>query len=140
MGSRGPVGKRSSERMGHRTKAEKALTTGVRVVGVVTPPAASRGWHPAAKAWYDALKKSGQAVFFEPSDWAQARYVAEAMTRSLNADRFEAALFKAVLSGMDGLLTSEASRRRVRAEIDRVASEPAEVTSLADYKDSLAQG
>ncbi|MBQ1164022.1 hypothetical protein KBZ21_39135, partial [Streptomyces sp. A73] len=44
-------------------------------------------WHPIARDWYLSLRASGQAVFYQPSDWAMARYAAELMSRGLNSDR-----------------------------------------------------
>lgn len=118
-GKGGHTPKRSSQRMGHRTKAELAAVDKVSVPGAVEVPAESDEWHPIALDWFRSLAESGQARFLEPSDWQAARYVAEVMTRNLNADRFSAQLFANVFSAMESLLTTEASRRRVKMEIER---------------------
>jgi hypothetical protein len=79
-------------------------------------------------------------VFYEPSDWATAQYVAEAMSRGLESPRFSAQLFAAVSSAMTELLTTEGARRRARLEIERGPvqdKEPAAVTALSDYRLSL---
>lgn len=138
-GKGGRMPKRSSQRTGHRTKAEKAATEAVPVAGEVQVPPESDEWHPLARDWYVSLTKSGQARFFEPSDWAAARYVAEVMTKNLTAETFSAALFSAVWSAMDSLLTTEGSRRRVRLEIERKggdtdADEESSVTQLDEYR------
>lgn len=137
MGSRGPAPKRSAER---RRRNKDSQVESVEVVGAVEVPDPLDHWHPLATAWYESLIESGQSRFFEPSDWAQARYIAEAITRNLEADRFSSELFKAVLSGMADLLTSEASRRRVRLEIERELEKPGEVTDLDEFKRRLASG
>src|SRR5690606_32668136 len=97
LGSRGPAPKRSAER---RRRNKDSQVESVEVVGAVEVPDPLDHWHPLATAWYESLIGSGQSRFFEPSDWAQARYIAEAITRNLEADRFSSELFKAVLSGM----------------------------------------
>lgn len=137
----GPVPKRSSERR-RRNKPEGAEVTTVPVAEQqVECPPADDSWHQIARDWYDSLAKSGQAVFYEPSDWATARYVAEAMSRGLQASRFSAQLFAAVSSAMTELLTTEGARRRARLELERGGKgeeKPAGVTVLDDYRDALA--
>ena len=133
----GPVPKRSSERR-RRNKPDGAAVTSVSAAQqVVECPPPDESWHPIARDWYDSLAKSGQAVFYEPSDWATARYVAEAMSRGLSSSRFSAQLFAAVSSAMTELLTTEGARRRARLEIERDGGgeeKPADVTALDDYR------
>lgn len=133
----GPVPKRSSERR-RRNKPEGAEITTVPVAEQqVKCPLADESWHQIARDWYDSLAVSGQAVFYEPSDWATARYVAEAMSRSLLASRFSAQMFAAVSAAMTELLTTEGARRRARLEIARGKpgdEKPADVTALDDYR------
>ena len=137
MGTRGPVPKRSSER---RRRNKDSQVESVVYVGSVEVPPAEGHWHPIAVGWYESLSESGQSQFFEPSDWAQARFVAEAMTKNLESSRFSSELFKAILAGMADLLTSEAARRRVRLEIERQLDEPGEVTDLDEFKRRLKSG
>ncbi len=63
-------------------------------------PRLPRGTHPAARRWYRSLRESSQARFFEPSDWAAAAYVAEMMTRLLNAPVITDEEFAAVWGAM----------------------------------------
>lgn len=143
MGARGPVGKRSDQRLGHRAKAEAEEVTKVEVAAPVVPvmePDAD--WHPIAQDWFRSLGESGQRAFYEPSDWQTARYVAEAMSRNLSAGRFSAQLFAAVMSGMSSLLTTEGDRRRLRIELERQApvdaDEEAAVAALDEWRDRLS--
>jgi hypothetical protein len=140
MGRNGPVPKRAAERR-RRNKPEGGEVTSVAVSSVVVEcPPADPLWHPISRDWYQSLARSGQAVFYEPSDWATARYVAEAMSRGLESSRFSAQLFAAVSSAMTELLTTEGARRRARLEIERGApkdEQPAEVTALDDYRAAL---
>lgn len=146
MGARGPVPRHSSERR-RRNKDSKVETVKVAEVLPAIPPhvvapAVKSTWHPIAKEWYESLRASGQAAFYEPSDWAAARYVAEAMSINLRQQKkFSAVLFASVLSAMSDLLTTEAARRRVRLEIERPnpdeGAKPG-VTAIADYRKRLA--
>lgn len=132
----GPVPKRSSERR-RRNKSNDVDLVGYD--GPVEQPPTSEHWHQIAADWYSSLAESGQAQFYEPSDWQTARYVAEAMTRNLEASRFSAQMFAAVNSAMTDLLTTEGSRRRARLEIDRGSAEDnSPVTAIDDYRKRLA--
>jgi hypothetical protein len=140
MGERGPVPKRSTERR-RRNKAEGGeVTTASVPSGVVQAPALDlESPHPLAVDWYASLAESGQAQFYEPSDWQVARLVAHELTRMLN-NRFSAQGYAAIMGSLTELLTTEGSRRRVRLEIERGAGEkpaPAGVTALSDYRDAL---
>ena len=140
MGTRGPVAKRMAERLGHVTKAQKASVNSIKVDGVVKPPPANREWHPIARRWFNSLKTSGQCVYFEPSDWAAAYLVAEAMTRNLaTGNRFSGQLFATVWSAMSELLTTEGSRRRVRMEIERGGVDEEEDAVAAEVESFLAE-
>ena len=141
MGRSGPVPKRSSERR-RRNKPEGGEITSVSVrAGTVEQPPVSEEWHPIAKDWYGSLAQSGQARFYGPSGWQTARYVAEVMSRNLEASRFSAQLFAAVSSAMTELLTTEGARRRARIELERNGAvdvdEDAAVIALDEYQRRL---
>ncbi|MDT0451859.1 hypothetical protein [Streptomyces hesseae] len=140
MGARGPVPKRSAERR-RRNKDGAELVHATSAPGLVEWPDPDASWHAIACDWYRSLAASGQAQFYEPSDVATARYVAEAMSRNLAAgQRFSAQLFAAVSSAMTELLTTEGARRRVRIELERAPAEqetPAGVTAIAAYRAAL---
>jgi len=122
----GPPPKRSSQRR-RRNKPEDG-SGAVEVVPIrgktVKAPAEDRDWHVIAKGWYRSLKQSGQAQFFEPSDWQAARFCAYVMTRHLrdhedNDRPLRAGMVDTIWSMMGDLLTTEAARRRTRLELDR---------------------
>lgn len=143
-GTRGPVPKRSTER---RRRNASAKVEPVKLVGLgpVPVPDPDPAWHPIALGWYRSLAESGQSMYYEPSDWQAARYVAEVMSRNLKqAKKISSELFKGVWTAMGDLLTTEADRRRVRMEIERGDDEgeqlPAGVTAIAGYRDRLAAG
>jgi hypothetical protein len=137
-GTRGPVPKRSTQR---RRRNKESIPDVVKVAAAhVTAPPTNPRWHELARGWYASLSESGQAQFFEPSDWQAALFVADAMSRLLRQKRYSSVLFQAVWSAMSDLLTTEASRRRVRMEIERNAGEqqqPAGVTAIADYRKAI---
>lgn len=144
MGARGPVPKRSNQKHGHRSQEEKAEYD---KVAIDAPPVQAQEpdatWHQVAKDWFTSLGESGQSRFYEPSDWATARYVAEAMSRNLKAGRFSGQLFAAIMSGMSSLLVTEGDRRRVKLELERAGAtadpdELASVTAISDWQRKLA--
>ena len=140
MGTRGPAPKRTEQRLGHVTKAQKEAVNKVAVEGVVKAPDAPEELHPIARTWFESLKTSGQSQFFEPSDWAAALYVAEAMSRNLTSSRFSGQLFSSVWSALTDMLTTEAARRRSRLEVQRAIEEQQEEkpTKLDEYKKRLS--
>lgn len=139
-GRSGRTPKRTQEKMGHRTKAELEAVQKVQVAGIVEQPPADADWHQIARDWYESLACSGQAIFFEPSDWAAAHYVAAVMTRNIQAPRFNAQLFGSVWAAMNDLMTTEGSRRRLRLELERNTPDngAAEASILAEYRMRIA--
>ena len=111
--------------------------------GRVPVPALPETTHPIARRWYLSLKKSGQSRFYEPSDWAQALLVCEALTLALAASALAArhgdyeklpirpAQLAVILQGMDRLLTTEWARRHARLEIERQTEPPEELPGVA---------
>lgn len=139
-GRGGPVPKRSDQRR-RRNKPEIKVEAAPAAVRT-SPPSADDAWHPIAADWYRSLAASGQAAFYEPSDWQTARYLAEAMSRNLQAEKFSAVLFASVMSGMTSLLATEGDRRRLRIELERAATadtdEDAAVAKLDEYRKRLS--
>jgi hypothetical protein len=90
-----------------------------------------------ASDWFNSLKTSGQAAFYQPSDWQTARVWAEVLSRQLLAEKMSAVMVQAWAASATELLTTEGSRRRGRLELERSArvdvDEDASVTALADY-------
>lgn len=164
MGSRGPIPKREAERMGH--SKPKDPIDAVAVTGPVSIPKANPKWHPVAKRIYDSLESSGQAKFYEASDWSTAYMLAESLSRDLNpqfvglAEKksvtkdgtlatetkpvmqrlpLKGASLAAYLKGFAALGVTEGDRRRMGIEIDRKPQKPAlaAVTVMDEYRDAL---
>ena len=152
MGSRGPIPKREAERMGH-SKPETPVES-VPVSGSVQIPPADPKWHPTARLIYDSLPTSGQAKFYEPSDWSTAYLLAESLSRDLKPQSIgitdegkvirayvplKGASLAAYLKGFAALGVTEGDRRRMGIEIDRKATKPelAAVTVMDEYRESF---
>lgn len=133
----GPVPKRSDQRRRRNTPEGPPLVKGAAGESPDIPDAHD-GWHPIAHDWFESLKVSGQAQYYEASDWATAVYVAEAMSRNLASGKFSAQLFQSVSSAMTELLTTEGARRRARVELQREMADerPADpaVALMEDYR------
>ena len=140
MGTRGPVPKRSEQRR-RRNKESKPDKVAAPITPIDAPPE-KRAWHPVAKDWYRSLQESGQAQFYEPSDWQAARLVAEELSQYLRAKKRSAMMFAQLWSAMTDLLTTEGARRRVKIEVERGApednGEDAEIASLDEYRRRVA--
>ena len=133
----GPLAKRVEER---RRRNSVPGETVVEVHGPVIAPEPRADWHPVARAWFEALKQSGQSQFYEPSDWGLALYACELMTRSLDPEA-TAAKATAALAAMNDLLTSEKERRKARLQVNRilggVEDESVRPTALDEYRKVL---
>lgn len=161
MGSRGPVPKRSNQRLGHRAKADVESVTSAPAAPSVGAPDADPSWHPVASRWFESLAQSGQSRFYEPSDWSTACLVAESMSRDLNPQfvgfaqtgrdttepefasiPLKGASLAAYLKAMSNLLVTEGDRRRAALELQRTVAvdedEVAAVASLDAYRAQLS--
>jgi hypothetical protein len=105
---------------------------------VEAPDLGIEGAHPLAVDLYESLKDSGQARWYEPSDWARARLLVWSLSKMLDSGRPSAMLLAALQKDMDALLVSEAERRRVRMEIERGpvddSAEQAKVAQMEKYR------
>lgn len=154
MGERGPVPKRASQRR-RRNKDSEPETVEAPVMPVGAPPV-KKSWHPVARQWYEALASSGQATFYEASDWATAYLIAEAIDRELKPQVVgttdqgkvikaslppKGASLSAWLKAMSSLLVTEGDRRRVQLEVERrkasSSEEAADVSDFARYRARL---
>lgn len=139
----GPLPKRSIER--RRRNVSSDVDT-VVVTGAVDVPPVPTGLHPIARRLYRSMTLSGQAVYFEPSDWEAARFAAEVITNMLwyprrrgkdgtilrdktghpfprrERARISAELLAVTWKMLTDLLVTEGARRRARIEIDRQRS------------------
>ena len=106
-----------------------------------------------AKRWYLSLAQSGQAEFYEPSDWAVAFLMAESISRDLKPQfvgfrqtgrqetvpeyavvPLKGASLSAYLKAMTDLLVTEGARRRAGIELQRPQVEDASLDNVIDYR------
>lgn len=141
----GPPPKRTDQ----RRRANRPVTPVEIAEGasVVKPPPTNGKWHPVAKRWFQSLRDSGQAKFYEPSDWATAYLIAEAMSRELQPQPVgttedgkvvmaslppKGASLSAWLRAMTSLMVTEGDRRRLRLELQRPDDGDEEATSVSE--------
>jgi hypothetical protein len=142
MGARGPIAKRSSERLGKSMGANDTrnkVSTLEHDYNVIVP-APSEHWHDFAKWWYKSLRVSGQSKYYENSDWMTAFVAADLLDQMCEAG-YSAGLLAEWNQITSRLLTCEADRRRVHVELVKMASDPDEDAADADvsgWKSTLA--
>lgn len=141
--SRGPVPKRSTERRRRNKPEGIPITSAPAAVAAVECPPADKDWHPIAHDWYESLAVSGQAQFYEPSDWAAAELVVIAIDTFVKKP--SAMMLASIQSAMSNLLVTEGDRRRLRLELERVDPDAdeggdADVAWLDDARDRLRGG
>ncbi len=115
----GPVPKRSDERI--RRNSDIIDTEKLEVYGDVVVPPLNMPFeaHPMVVDFYDSLIISGQARYYEPSDWEFARVACFILQNILTHPRPSPEMYKAFQSAMSNLLVTEGDRRRLRIEIAR---------------------
>jgi hypothetical protein len=97
--------------------------------------------HPLAYNWYESLRDSGQAYYYEASDWAQAAVLTQVLSDQLNSIKPSAMMVQVWHQGAADLLTTEGTRRRLRLELlkGNQGDEDADaaVLAIADYEKRL---
>lgn len=139
----GPVPKRSDQRRRrNKDTSGLALVSAPSGKAVVKAPRVSPSWHPLMKDWFRSLKESGQARFYEASDWQTARLLAEVMSQELNSgEGVKANLLAEFNRAAASLLTTEGERRRLRVELqggEDTSGREAVATAMENYKEMLA--
>lgn len=135
----GPAPKRDAERT-RRNVPE----SGAARHGQLRPTAsfnADKSWHKRAVALFDSFKTSGQADFFQDSDWVTLKIACDMLTQYY--ERPKAMDMQNIWSMLSSLGVTEGTRRQVlRVELERPV-EPD--TSVADaainlYEERLKRG
>lgn len=76
--------------------------------------------HVITKGFWDSLKDSGQAVYYEPSDWMTALTALHLLDRQLNSERgISPTMVAAVWQMLTSIAVTEGERRRLRLEVER---------------------
>lgn len=137
--SRGPIPKRSEVRIRKSRAADGMQITTAPGAGDVVMPEPEKSWDDVVYEWYCALAESGQARYYEPSDW-MAAYIAADWLNSLRKARYvgmqtvgpgtrqephyevvpmNAGEMSAFLKVCAALGVTEGDRRRMRIELTR---------------------
>lgn len=142
MGERGPVPKRSKERMGHRAKDDDDNILALSSTDVpgfdelYEPPEPAEDWEPYVVELYEAALESLQRVWYQPSDWAALRLICEDLNREMvprpvqvgvDSEGFPkfkmmrvpmpGAKLGAIMKTLSSLLYLEGDRRRLQIEL-----------------------
>lgn len=132
----GPAPKRSAERS--RTKEPKSGEARQGELRGVKIPPADKDWHRRAKELYNSLRTSGQADFFQNSDWAYARILCDYLTRwYANPRAMDMQNIETMLSKLG---TSEGARRqilRVELELPEEETPDAQLYAINSYESLL---
>jgi len=146
----GPVPNRSEDLARPRERKGKDIVPVTKgELRKVRIPAADSKWHPIAKRLYNSLKVSGQADFYQQSDWALAWSICEDLSvykqprydRITGEEYFKRSgqMLQTIYTAMERLLVTEGDRRRVRIELSapEPEAESAAVLAIADYRADL---
>ncbi|AKY03760.1 hypothetical protein SEA_VERSE_5 [Streptomyces phage Verse] len=136
----GPVPNRESDLARPRERKGSDVQSVTR--GEMRPvkiPNADREWHPIARRLWDSLKSSGQADFYQNSDWAFAYSLCEDLSFYKKSGKRSGQMLQTIYSSFERLLVAEGDRRRVRIELHEPEDEgdTASVVAIADYKKEL---
>ncbi|AKY03461.1 hypothetical protein SEA_DANZINA_6 [Streptomyces phage Danzina] len=136
----GPVPNRESDLA--RPRSRKGGDVQEVTKGEMRPvkiPNADRDWHPIARRLWDSLKTSGQADFYQNSDWAFAFSLCEDLSHYKKSGKRSGQMLQTIYSAFERLLVAEGDRRRVRIELHEPEPEttPASVLAIADYRQEL---
>ena len=150
----GPVPNREADLSRPRARRDPSTVVTKGVLRPVTVPDADPEWHPIARNLFDSLKTSGQADFYQDSDWWFAWSLCEDLShykegsKGVDKDTGEGynkprsgQMLQAILSAMTNLLVTEGDRRRVKIELTEPppTGPTAAVTAISDAKSRLAK-
>lgn len=142
MGARGPIPKRSDQRVRRNKTGEDGLeVTKLEVSGPVKAPKLDLGYtpHPIVQDLWDSLPLSGQTQSYEPSDWQYMRIALYVLDDMLTHKNISAMKLAEVNKMFSALLIAEGDRRRVKLEVERNQAEAEVFDFSAKLQQMLAQ-
>lgn len=138
----GPVPSRSEDlaRPRERKGSDVQSVTKGELRGVTIPHKA-QDWHPIAVKMWEGLKTSGQADFFQNSDWAFAYSLMDDLSYYKKSGKRSGQMLQSIYSALERLLVTEADRRRVRIELSAPEPEdkPASLIAIEGYRAALEE-
>lgn len=104
----------------------------------VTVPEPDEEWHPIAKMIWESAQTSGQADYYQDTDYALLYSICEDIHEYKSRYQRNGQILSTLYSTLGRLMFTEGDRRSLRLELH--ADEPAddaEVTAISDYKNRL---
>ena len=138
MGDRGPIPKRSDQRV--RRNIENGPVEKVTAIGTVTiPDLGFENPHPIVTDLYRSLTQSAQRKYYEPSDWQYARLALHFVDQLLKSTKPNGQILATVNSMLSSLLVTEGERRRVQIEVERSQAEGVVIDVAEMFRQRLEQ-
>lgn len=130
--------KRSDQRI--RRNAPETPIESIEMIGEVdVPELGLENPHPIVSDFYDSLAESGQAKYYEPSDWQHARWVCHWMDTAIKQSKPSAMMLTAINSALTDMLVTEGARRRVRMEVEREQAKGVVIDVADRFREMLAK-
>lgn len=106
----------------------------------VTIPDPDEAWHPIAAMLWEGLTTSGQADYYQDSDWAIAYALCDDLSHYKMQGRRSAQMAQVIYSTLSNLLVTEGDRRRARLELspDEPEQDGPEVAVMDEYRRGLS--
>ena len=114
------------------------LTTGTALP--CKAPVENPAWHALAKRLWKGLVNSGQAEFFQASDWAFAYHMMEEISEYKRSTRRSGQMLAVINDALGRLMMTEGDRRRRRIELHAPNTDEgptAGVVALEEYRKGL---
>lgn len=145
MGSRGPIPNRSEDLARPRERNGEARNQGDITHGTmrtVRIPHPDKDWHPIATQLYKAARSSGQADFYQNSDWAVLYSICDDLSFYKKSGKRSSQMAATIYAALTTLLVTEGDRRRARLELQHDApdTQSAELYAIDGYKAALEEG
>lgn len=138
----GPIPNRSGdlsrERDANRSRGDRpTLTKGVAREAKI--PGHDPKWERAVIRLYATTRTSGQADFYQSSDWSFFWIQCDLLDRVMKSDRPSAQMVSAIMSSLASFGLTEGDRRRMRIELEapQEETEDASVTAISDARKKL---
>lgn len=139
MGARGPIPKRSDQRV-RRNKDDAPVETVSAIGAVEVPDLGLSDPHPIVVDLWNSLSDSAQRKYYEPSDWAYAKFALHFADKLLKSRQPSAVMVSSVDAMLNQLLVSEGARRRVRLEVERDQNAGAVIDIAAALRERMSRG
>lgn len=142
MGTRGPIPNRTEDLARDRSRNGVERNQGEVTFGTmkgVKVPHPDKGWHPIATQLYKAARASGQADFYQQSDWAMLYSICDDLSHYKKSQKRSSQMAATIYAALTSLLVTEGDRRRARLELQQPTpeSKPAEVYAIESYRNDL---